>query len=93
MDNKVEIKERGGNLGTTRDPLSLENFDVSRAKPQQNVVPKTKSGGFIRKKEIHGRPYWYLVRSVREGKKVRQKVIKYLGSRKPRGRLTWVTGD
>jgi hypothetical protein len=39
---------------------------------------------FVRKKTIKGRNYYYLVKSVREGSKVRQKVIKYLGSRKPR---------
>lgn len=52
-----------------------------KAKP---VVPKQPSKGFIRKKMIAGRPYYYLVKSIRVGGKVKQKVIKYLGTRKPR---------
>lgn len=51
----------------------------------QRVVPKEKSKGFVRVKYIHGRPYYYLVKSIREGGKVKQKIIKYLGTRKPRG--------
>jgi len=38
---------------------------------------------YIRKKKFGGREYWYLCKSVREGSKVRQKVIKYLGTKKP----------
>lgn len=34
---------------------------------------------FVRSKEIKGHTYYYLVESVREGKKVRQKHIRYLG--------------
>jgi len=37
---------------------------------------------FIRKKKISGQTYYYLVESKRDGKKVRQKVIKYLGKKK-----------
>lgn len=39
---------------------------------------------FIREKEINGKDYLYLVESVREGDKVKQKVIKYLG---PKGEV------
>ena len=35
---------------------------------------------FIREKTIKGHKYYYEVESVREGDKVRQKVIKYLGT-------------
>lgn len=35
---------------------------------------------FIRTKEIKGRLYYYLVKSFREDGKVKQKVIKYLGT-------------
>ena len=34
---------------------------------------------FLRKKIIKGRAYYYLVKSVREGDKVKQKCIRYLG--------------
>ena len=49
------------------------------------VVAKQPSQGFVRVKYIYGRPYYYLVKSIRVGGKVRQKVLKYLGTRKPRG--------
>ena len=38
---------------------------------------------FIRVKRFGNREYYYLVEGKREGKKVRQKVIKYLGTEPP----------
>ncbi len=38
---------------------------------------------FIRVKRHGNREYYYLVEGKREGKKVRQKVIKYLGTKPP----------
>lgn len=38
---------------------------------------------FVRKKTRGEKIYYYLVKSVRKGNKVRQKVIKYLGKKKP----------
>jgi hypothetical protein len=38
---------------------------------------------FVRAKRKNGRIYYYLVESRREGSKVRQKVIKYLGIEMP----------
>lgn len=38
---------------------------------------------FVRKKTIRGRTYYYLVKSVRKGKMVRQRVLAYLGNIKP----------
>ena len=38
---------------------------------------------FVRTKRKGGRTYYYLVESKREGKNVRQKVIKYLGTEMP----------
>jgi len=38
---------------------------------------------FVRKKRFGNREYYYLVEGKREGKKVRQKVIKYLGITPP----------
>jgi hypothetical protein len=38
---------------------------------------------FIRTKRQGNRIYYYLVESKRDGKKVRQKVIKYLGTEPP----------
>jgi hypothetical protein len=38
---------------------------------------------FLRTKKIKGNTYFYLVRSIREGRKVRQEVLSYLGPEKP----------
>lgn len=38
---------------------------------------------FVRIKRKGNRTYYYLVENKREGKKVRQKVIKYLGTEMP----------
>lgn len=38
---------------------------------------------FVRSKKQGSREYYYLVENHREGKKVRQKVIRYLGKSKP----------
>lgn len=38
---------------------------------------------FVRTKLKGGRIYYYLVESKRDGKKVRQKVVKYLGTEPP----------
>jgi len=38
---------------------------------------------FVRTKRIKNRTYYYLVESKREGNKMRQKVIKYLGTQMP----------
>ncbi|MBA7558568.1 hypothetical protein ES708_00172 [subsurface metagenome] len=38
---------------------------------------------FVRTKRKGNRIYYYLVENKREGKKVRQKVIKYLGTEAP----------
>lgn len=40
---------------------------------------------FIRAKVSRGKTYYYLVENHREGKKVRQKVLKYLGTKPPEG--------
>lgn len=40
---------------------------------------------FIRTKNIRGKTFYYLVQNHREGKKVRQKVLKYLGATPPEG--------
>ncbi len=41
--------------------------------------------GFIRERRRGNRTYYYLVENRREGKKVRQKVLKYLGTKAPEG--------
>jgi hypothetical protein len=38
---------------------------------------------FVRAKRIKNKTYYYLVESKREGNKVRQRVIKYLGAEMP----------
>ena len=40
-------------------------------------------GMFVRKKIIYGKTYYYLVENYREGNKVKQRVLKYIGDRKP----------
>jgi hypothetical protein len=38
---------------------------------------------FVRKKNIKGRAYYYLVRSVRNGETIRQECLEYLGPKLP----------
>jgi hypothetical protein len=38
---------------------------------------------FVRTKTINGHDYFYLVKNIRDGHAVRQKVIKYLGAKYP----------
>jgi hypothetical protein len=38
---------------------------------------------FIRTKTVKGNPYYYLVKSVREGKKVKQEIVQYFGTTLP----------
>jgi len=38
---------------------------------------------FIRAKTIKNKDYYYLVENKRDGEKVKQKVVKYLGTTKP----------
>ena len=38
---------------------------------------------FVREKQVKGKTYYYLVKSVRERGRVMQKNIQYLGSEKP----------
>lgn len=40
---------------------------------------------FVRKKNIKGKTYYYLVKSVREGKRVYQVNLAYLGPEEPKG--------
>jgi hypothetical protein len=35
---------------------------------------------YLRSKIVNGKRYFYLVESIREGKKVRQRVIRYIGT-------------
>ena len=35
---------------------------------------------FVRRKEIKGKTYYYIVKAVREKDKVKQKVIRYVGT-------------
>jgi len=38
---------------------------------------------YVREKKVKGRNYYYLVKSVREGGRVRQVNLEYLGPKKP----------
>lgn len=42
---------------------------------------------FLRTKKIKGNTYYYLVKSIREGRRVRQIVLAYLGAEKPEGEI------
>jgi len=75
----MAMNQDDNNLGITS---LIKQAEGIKAKP---VVPKESSQGFVRVKYIKGRPYYYLVKSVRIAGKVKQKIIKYLGTRKPRG--------
>jgi len=75
----MAVENRQDNLGITT------LTEQARAGKAKIVVPKQQTKGFVRVKYIHGRPYYYLVKSIRVGGKVKQKVIRYLGSRKPTG--------
>lgn len=47
------------------------------------VMPIIRMTMFIRVKKFDKREYYYLVEGYREGGKVKQRVIKYLGKEKP----------
>jgi hypothetical protein len=47
---------------------------------------------FVTKKRHGNRFYYYLVEGYREGGKVKQRTIKYLGTRPPRGRQKGLKG-
>jgi hypothetical protein len=40
---------------------------------------------YVRSKNIKGRTYYYLVKSIREGKKIKQINLAYLGAENPTG--------
>lgn len=83
MMNEETQKPEEDILGITS---LLEGVEKLEAKDRENVVTRVKSKGFIRRKMIHGRPYYYRVLSVRQPDgKVKQVVLKYLGTRCPRG--------
>ncbi|MCK4786919.1 MAG: hypothetical protein KAV87_24390 [Desulfobacteraceae bacterium] len=47
---------------------------------------------FVRVKKKDGHTYYYLVESYREGSKVKQRHLKYLGTRPPMGRQKGLKG-
>ena len=57
----------------------------NRARGIDNCLTRhyNKSKMFIRAKKQGNQTYYYLVKNKREGKRVIQKVIKYLGKEKP----------
>jgi len=48
---------------------------------------------FVRFKRHGKRLYWYLVENYNDHGKIRQRVLKYLGTRSPRGRHTRLKGS
>ena len=57
--------------------LKLHALDISLVRHYNGSM------AFVRTKRIKNRTYYYLVESKREGSKVHQKVIKYLGTEPP----------
>ena len=80
----------GRSLGTTtRRRTVVPNFAVDGCHihlgpTNSYLVPSTNDGrmAFVRTKTIKGHDYEYLVETYREGDKVKQRVIKYLGRKK-----------
>ena len=56
---------------------------VTAQKAPNNVVP-TIQGAYIRIKKIHGRAYYYLVKSYRQGEEIYQVTLRYYGTSLPR---------
>lgn len=83
MDEVTTKQPAGDSLGITS---LIEQAKTAQTARRDAVVPKGKSQGFVRVKYIGGRPYYYLVKSVRVAGKVKQKILRYLGTRKPRGK-------
>jgi len=65
------------------DRVHLDIRSVRLTSPPPGTTME--SMAFIRAKVSRGKTYYYLVENRREGKKVRQKVLKYLGTKPPEG--------
>jgi hypothetical protein len=79
-----EINKPGDILGI--DSL-LTQAEQAKANPVPKPVPKRKKEEkpFVRRKVISGRPYYYLVQNYYDDQgRRRQRVLEYLGTRKPR---------
>ena len=48
---------------------------------------------FVRVKYHDKRPYYYLVETYREGGKVKQRTLRYIGTRPPKGRQRGLKGS
>jgi len=48
---------------------------------------------FVRVKYHNKRPYYYLVETYREGGKVKQRTLRYIGTRPPKGRQRGLKGS
>ncbi|MBU2008980.1 MAG: hypothetical protein KJ624_03910 [Chloroflexi bacterium] len=64
-----------------RGHLDIQSVRLTSPSPGTTMEPMA----FIRAKVSRGKTYYYLVENHREGKKVRQKVLKYLGTKPPEG--------
>jgi len=61
----------------------VPRFDLLTPLDISLVRHYNKGMAFVRAKRIKNRTYYYLVESRREGNRVKQKVIKYLGTQMP----------
>lgn len=64
-----------------RRHLGIQAIRLTSSSPGTTIGPMA----FIRAKVSRGKTYYYLVENRREGKKVRQRVLKYLGTQPPEG--------
>lgn len=74
-------KKQGQNLGTISDSDSPA---IDTGKRGKNIVPKHRPG-FIRRKTINGRDYYYHVKTIWTPDGPRQKTVAYLGTTLPKG--------
>ena len=87
------IIRRAKILGISQGVLSLADLDRLKNKlprrrsdkdlTREYKAPLHRSNGFIRKRKRGDKVYYELVESKRQGKKVVQKFIRYLGTSKP----------
>ncbi len=82
MDGKSNKKLGDDKLGISSILASIEK---TMGKPAPRLMPN-KGPSFLRVKYHKGRPYWYRVQSYWKDGRSHQRVLEYLGPRKPRSK-------
>ena len=66
--------------------LSVDDLPHKGSRQYCELVTKKQGGdSFIRRTRVNGRPYYQLCQYIYQGNKRKLKILKHLGSRKPRG--------